>query len=149
MPLLEQHMGHPVIAGIGEEALHPPDLTIDGMDTVTGPHLYLTLRNNVLGDHSPVYRLAADVDELPRADGCVCLATAVYQCVAEEAAAVGAFHHVAFLGAVKLVELRARTAQRDFAGRSLDQVYGNKPPGLPPVPRLDDKVGDRVSGCGR
>jgi len=115
-------MGYAVIAGIGEEAPHPPDLTVDGMDTITGPHLYLTLRNNVSDDHSPVYRLGADVDEIARAGGCVCLATFVYQGVAQEATAVGAFDHVAFLGAVQLVEFRARAAQPDFATRRVDQV---------------------------
>ena len=139
-------MGHPVIAGVGEEAPHPPDLTIDGMDTVTGPHLYLTVRDNVLDDHSPVHRLGADVDEVARAGGCVCLAIGVNQGVAEEATAIGAFDHVVFLGAVKPVELRAGTAQPDFADRILDQVQGNKPRGLPLVPWLDDKVGDRISG---
>ena len=146
MPFPEEHVGYPVIAGIGEETPHPPDFTVDGVDTITGPDLYLALRNNVSDDHSPVYRLGADVDEIARAGGCVCRATFVYQGVAQEATAVGTFDHVAFLGAVKPVEFRARTAQPDFATRGLDQVYGNKPPGLPPVPRLDDKVGDRVRG---
>src|SRR5262245_23385291 len=48
--LLEQHVGHPVIARADEEALHPPDLTIDGVDRVPGPHLLLTHRNNVFED---------------------------------------------------------------------------------------------------
>ncbi|HXN63379.1 MAG TPA: hypothetical protein VN886_23245 [Acidimicrobiales bacterium] len=122
VPFLEEHMGYPVIAGIGKEAPHPPDFTVDGVDTITGPHLYLTLRNNVSDDHSPVYRLGADVDEIARAGGCVCLATFVYQGVAQEATAVGTFDHVAFLGAVKPVEFRTRTAQPDFANRSVDQV---------------------------
>jgi hypothetical protein len=141
-------MGHLVSVWISEEALDPPDLAIDGMDTVTVPQLNLTFRNNVLGDHTPAYRLGTDVDEFAGAHGCIALVTLVYQGVAEEAtaAAAGAFHHVAFLGGVKLVELRARAAQPDFAGRSVDQVYRNKPPGVLPVPRLDDKVSDRISG---
>ena len=121
MPFPEEHVGYPVIAGIGEETLHPPDLTVDGVDTITRPHLYLTLRNNVSDDHPPVYRLGADVDEIARAGRCVCLATFVYQGVAQEATAVGTFDHVAFLGAVQLVEFRARTAQPDFATRSVEQ----------------------------
>ena len=137
-------MGYLVIAGVGEETPHPPDLTVDGMDTITWAHLYLTLRNDVSDDHSPVYRLGADVDEITRAGRCVCRAAFVYQGVAQEATAVGAFDHVAFLGAVQLAEFRARAAQPEFATRSVDQVQGNEPPGLPPVPRLDDKVGDRV-----
>jgi hypothetical protein len=58
-------MGHAVIAQIDEEAHHPPDLTIDGVDTATGPHLNLTLRNDVLDDHPPVYRVWHDLLAAP------------------------------------------------------------------------------------
>jgi hypothetical protein len=129
-------MGYPVIGRIDEAALHSPDLTIGGMDMVTGPHLCLTQRNNVLNDHPPVYRRGPGIDKLARADDYVCLAAAVIYLAAR--GEFQTFHQVAFLSVLKLVEVRARTAQPDFADRSLDQVKGNKPPGLPPVPRLDD-----------
>src|SRR5580700_6940530 len=51
VPLREQHMGHPPIPRADVEALHPADLTVDGMDRVPGPHLYLTQRDDVLEDH--------------------------------------------------------------------------------------------------
>ena len=109
-------MAHPVIARVDEEALHPPDLPIDGMDTVTGAELYLAPRDNVLNDRSPVYRLGAyaGAEEIARAGWCVFLNA-------------GGAHKVPFLSAIELVELRARTAQPDFPGRSLDQVDRNKP----------------------
>src|SRR5215831_6542758 len=59
VPLLEQHVGHPVIARVDEEALHPPDLTIDGVDLLPGPHLLPTHRDNVFEDRRPPQRCAA------------------------------------------------------------------------------------------
>ena len=32
MPLLEQHVGHPVVVRVDQEALDPPDLTIEWPD---------------------------------------------------------------------------------------------------------------------
>src|SRR6516165_5959035 len=128
VPLHKQHVGHPVIARVDEEALHPPDLTIEGIDPVPGPHLLLTHRNNVFEDRRLPQRSGG---RLPAPDY------------------LRGFRprdQVAFRGVVELVELRARAAQPDFPVRGLDQVHGDKPPGLLPVPRLDDKVGDRLSG---
>jgi hypothetical protein len=137
MALLEQHVAHLVIARVDEEALHPPDVPIDGMDTVTGAELYLALRDNVLNDRLGLYRLGAHAgaEEIDRAGWRVC-----------PTAAVHASHKVPFLGAIELVELCARTAQPDFPGRSLDQVDRNKPGGLLLVAGLDHKVSDRISG---
>ena len=71
-------MGHLVIAWISEEAPHPPDLTIDGMDPVPRPHLCLAQRNHVLDDRSMVSRRAAEVDEPASATGgSVCFAADV------------------------------------------------------------------------
>ncbi len=155
VPLLEQHVGHPVVTRIDEEALHPPDLAVDGVDRVTGPHLVLTQRNNVF-DHRPAVSWrghGAGVDELSRAaDAGECLATdAVCQARAEDAtdvadALIGCVQDLALLRMVKLVELRERAAQPDLAVRRLGQVGGDEPPGLRPVPVLDDQVGDRLSG---
>src|SRR5437773_3031315 len=50
MPLLEQHVGHPVVVRIDQEALDPPDLTVEGMDGLTPVHACLTQRDNVLED---------------------------------------------------------------------------------------------------
>src|SRR5262249_1398048 len=50
VPLLEQHVGPPVLVWVDEEALPLPDLTIDGVDPVPGPPLLLTHRNNVFED---------------------------------------------------------------------------------------------------
>ena len=135
MALLEQHVAHPVIARVDEEALHPPDVPIDGMDTVTGAELYLAARDNVLNDRPPVYWLGAyaGAEEIARAGWCVFLNA-------------GGAHKVPFLSGIELVELRPRTAQPDLLGRSLDQVNRNKPGGLLPVAGLDHKVGDRISG---
>ena len=153
VPLLEQHVGHPIVARVDEEALHPPDLTIDGVDRVTGPHLVLTQRNNVF-DHRPAVSWrghGADVHELA-ADGGQCVTTdAVCQTRAEDATDVadvliGCVGDLALLRVVKLVELRERAAQPDLAVRRLGQVGGDEPPGLRPVPVLDDQVGDRLSG---
>jgi len=137
MALLEQHVAHPVIARVDEEALHPPDVPIDGMDTVTGAELYLAPRDNVLNDRSPVYRLGAyaGAEEIARVGWRVCLT-----------ATADAPHKVPFLSAIELVELCPRTAQPDFPGCSLDQVDGDKPGVLPPVAGLDHKVGDRIGG---
>jgi hypothetical protein len=35
MPFPEQHVGHPVVARIDLAAMHPPDLTVEGMDRLT------------------------------------------------------------------------------------------------------------------
>jgi len=48
MPLLEQHVGHPVVVRVDQEALDPPDLTVEGMDGITAVHVCLTQRDNVL-----------------------------------------------------------------------------------------------------
>jgi hypothetical protein len=135
MALLEQHVAHPVITRADEEALHPPDLPIDGMNAVTGPELHLTARDNVLNDRPPVYRLGAyaGAEEIGRAGWCVFLNA-------------GGAHKVPFLSGIELVELRPRTAQPDLLGRSLDQVNRNKPGGLLPVAGLNHKVSDRISG---
>src|SRR6516165_10567071 len=50
VPFAEQHVGHTVIAGMDEEALHPPYLAVQGMDRIAGGHLYLAHRNDVLDD---------------------------------------------------------------------------------------------------
>src|SRR6185312_4363562 len=126
MPLLEQHVGHPVIARVDEEALHLPDLTIDGVDLVPGPHLLLTHRNNVFED-----RL------LPQLCG-------GHAPAPDHPGGIWPRDQVAFRGMVELAELRARAAQPDFPVRGLDQVHGDKPTGLLPVPWLDDKVGDHL-----
>ena len=129
MPLLKQHMGHLVIVWIDEEALHPADLAIEGMDMLTRAHLCFTHRNNIFDDGPPM-----------------CQVRAVFH--ADEAAAYvrQAFHHVALRGVFEPAELRERAAQPDPVGRNVDQVERNKPAGLPAVLRLDDKVGDRSSG---
>jgi hypothetical protein len=79
MPLLQEHVGYPVIARVDEEALHSADLAIDGMDLVPRPYLVVTKRNNVL-DHSPRvfwHWHVADVDKPARAHGFVCFAAAL------------------------------------------------------------------------
>jgi hypothetical protein len=55
MPLPEQHVGNPVVLRIDEQALHQADLTIEGMDVLTGTHLYFTRRDNLL-DNEPAGR---------------------------------------------------------------------------------------------
>jgi hypothetical protein len=52
MPRPEQHVGHPVVVRIDEQALHPPDLTVESMDVLTGTHLCFTRRDNLL-DNEP------------------------------------------------------------------------------------------------
>jgi hypothetical protein len=146
-------VGHPVVVRVDEEALHLPDLTVDGVDRVTGPHLVLTQRNNVF-DHRPAVSWRgrrAEVEE-PAADGDdFVAAAAVYHARAEGGTDVaevlnGCVGDFALLRVVKLVELRERAAQPDLAVRRLGQVGGDEPPGLRPVPVLDDQVGDRLSG---
>ena len=155
VPLLEQHVGHPVVARVDEEALYPPDLAVDGVDRVTGPHLVLTQRNNVF-DHRPevswrygadVHELAADGGQCVTAGAAVCQAR-VFQARTDDASDVlnGCVGDLALLRVVKLVELRERAAQPDLAVRRLGQAGGDEPPGLRPVPVLDDQVGDRLSG---
>jgi len=50
MPLPDQHVGNPVVVRIDEQAPHPPDLTIESMNVVTGTHLCSTRRDNLLDD---------------------------------------------------------------------------------------------------
>src|SRR5262245_1158003 len=52
VPLPQEHMGGPAVARIDHETLYPPDLTIDGMDRLTGTHVRLPHRHDVLDDHS-------------------------------------------------------------------------------------------------
>ena len=116
------------VTRVDEEALHLPDLTIDGVDPGPRPHLLLTDRNNVLEDRGLPQRCSGHALAPDYLGGF---------CTRDQ---------VAFRGVVELVELRARAAQPDFPVRGLDQGHGDKPPGLLPVPRLDDKVSDRLSG---
>jgi len=120
MPLLEQHVSHPAIARANDETLHPPDLAIDGMDSVAGSHLCLTDRDNVFDYRPRMFGHGADADELGgAADGGVCgVAGALFQEAADEIIVTGhrALDQVDLLGVVELVELRECTAQPDFAG---------------------------------
>jgi len=52
MPLPEQNVGHLVVVWIYEDAMHLPDLAIEGMDVIAGTDLCLTHRNNFL-DRDP------------------------------------------------------------------------------------------------
>src|SRR5215469_2951294 len=143
-------MSHPAIARVDKEALHPADVAIDCKNTVTGSHLCLTHGDNVFADRPLVFRHGPNADELGgAADGGVCgVAGAVFHAVADEIIVTGhrTLDQVELLGVVELVELRECTAQPDFTGCGVYQANRDKPPGLPPVSRLDDKVGDRISG---
>src|SRR6201989_3181735 len=121
-------MGHPVVARVDEEALYLPDFTIDGVDLGPRPHLLLTHRNYVFEDRGLPQRCSGHALAPDYLGGF---------CTRDQ---------VAFHGMVELAELRARAAQPDFPVRGLDQVHGDKPTGLLPVPRLDNKVGDHLSG---
>ena len=111
MPLLEEHVSHPAIARVDKEALHPPDLAIDGKDTVTGSHLCLPHGDNVFTYRPLVFQHGADADELGGVadDG---------RLIADEITAIGhrTLDQVDLLGAVEPVELREGTAQPDLAG---------------------------------
>ena len=48
MPFPEQHVGHPVVVRIDLAAMHPPDLTVEGMNGLTALDVGRTQRNNVL-----------------------------------------------------------------------------------------------------
>ena len=50
MPLLEQDVGHVTAARIDQETPHLPDLTIEGIDVITGTHLCLTDRDDLVDD---------------------------------------------------------------------------------------------------
>jgi hypothetical protein len=56
-----------------------------------------------------------------------------------------AFYALFVLSVVKLAELGQGATQPDSAGRGVDQVQGDKPTGMPPVPGLDDKMRDRIN----
>ena len=47
MPFFEQHVGQPVVARIDQEALHLPDLTVEGMDVLTMADFCFAQRNYV------------------------------------------------------------------------------------------------------
>ena len=106
VPLLEQHVGHPVVVRVDEEALYLPDFTIDGVDLGPRPHLLLTHRNYVFEDCGLPQRCSGHALAPDYLGGF---------CTRDE---------VAFRGVVELVELRARAAQPDFPVRGLDQVHG-------------------------
>ena len=48
MPLPEQHVGHPVVARVDQEALHLSDLTVQSMDVVTVADFCFPQRNHIL-----------------------------------------------------------------------------------------------------
>ena len=48
--LLEEHMGHVVIAGVDEEALDPADVAVGGVDRFAAADLHLSQGNAVAGD---------------------------------------------------------------------------------------------------
>jgi hypothetical protein len=108
------------------------------------------IRDNVLGERPAASRKAADIHELS-ADRSQCLtAEAGGKAAAEQAnlagLVIGLVGELALLGVVELAELRQGAAQPDAAAGALDQAHRHKPPGLLAVPRLDDQVGDRLSG---
>ena len=138
-------MGHPVIVRIDQEAPHPPDLTVDGMDLVPGPYLVLTHRNNVFDERPPAFRNVPEILE-PTANGRQCVtADVIDKAAAQDAnvayAFVGFVAELALFSGVELVELREGAVQPDLAVRGLGQATRNKPRGLLRVPPLDDKVG--------
>jgi len=52
MPFLEQHVGHPVVVRVHDEALHLPDLAVGSVDPRALAHLDLTEWDNVV-DNDP------------------------------------------------------------------------------------------------
>src|ERR1039457_7544142 len=50
MPLLEQHMGYPVVARIDDEPLDKPDRAVGGVDMVAASHRHFAGRDPVVGD---------------------------------------------------------------------------------------------------
>jgi hypothetical protein len=49
-PFPEQHVGDLAVVRIDEQALDPPDFTIESMDAVAGTHLCFTRRDDLLDD---------------------------------------------------------------------------------------------------
>jgi hypothetical protein len=131
MPFLEQHVGHMVVGWIHEEALNPPDLTIESMNALTALHVYLTQRDNVLDHDRPAVSQAhanshtgGGTPDPHAADATVALDRLS---LTVAALVIGALHQVGFLRGIELVEIRDGAAQPDMAGRIFDQVNGNKP----------------------
>ena len=62
VPLLEEHVGHVVVAGIDDEPFHMADLTVGGMDAIAAAHRHLTQRDGVVGDglRDPAGRVGFD-----------------------------------------------------------------------------------------
>ena len=47
MPFVKQHVGQPVVVRIDQEALQPPDLTVEGMDVLSVADFCFAQRNDV------------------------------------------------------------------------------------------------------
>ena len=114
-----------MVARIDEETLHLPDLTIQGMNVVTGLQLYLTHRDDLLDDGP----LGPRYPRVNRAGRRGCLH-------------VCPFPHFSVLGGIEIAELGDGTAQPDLAVRGVDKVHRDQPTELLPVLGPDDKVGD-------
>lgn len=140
MPLPEQYVGNPVVVRIDEQALHPPDLTIEGMDVLTGTYLCFTRRDNLLDNEPGRPRHGGTAGGL-HAEG----PNGSWSHHGHGRPRVAAFYSLFVLGVAELAELGEGATQPDFAGRGVDQVQGDKPAGMPPVPGLDDKMRDRIS----
>ena len=129
MALLEQHVGHVMIARVDEEPLDLADLAVHGMDVVTGTDLCFTHGDDVLdGDPCQVRYArggAARRGGDPRA---------------------AAFHHLFLLGGIEFVELGDGAAQPDFARRGADQVQRDQAAGLVAVLVLYDQVRHGAGG---
>ena len=99
-----------MVARIDPQALHPPDLTVDGMDRLTALDVRFTQRNDV-PDHGR-----------HRNRGTQRRAQAT-----EPQAADQAVHQLRLLGRLEPAELFHGAAQPDAASRGVNQVQGDEP----------------------
>ena len=115
MPLPEQHVGNPVGLRIDEQALHQADLTIEGMDVLTGTHLCFTRRDNLLDNEPGWPRHRGTARGLHAEDP-----NGSWSYHGYRRPRVVAFYALFVLSVVDLAELGQGATQPDSAGRGVD-----------------------------
>ena len=116
-----------IVARIDEEALYLPDITIGGMDVITTMHVCFPVGDNVLFHDR---RMCPRPMPIPMPETTAAAHTTVgldRLSLAVAALVIDTLRQVDLLGGIELVEIRDAAAQPDTAGRSVDQVNGDKP----------------------
>src|SRR5215472_7313278 len=140
VPLLEQHVGHVVVAQVDDEPFHVADLAVGGMGAIAAAHLHLAQRNGVVGDGLRDPGDYVPFDPGGPAQAQPWLGEHLFRAVGR--IAPGPRHELRLLGGVELLKLRHRATQPDLAVGGVGKVEGHEPAEPATARRFHHEVGE-------